>query len=662
MNKLFKKVFLLGLLLCLALGICGIAVACADESPSEIPSNDDETHTVTYTVTVTCDDAVILSIVKVQLKSEDGTSATEAKRLTKGSVSFELEGGAYTVEITDAAGYEYAATTLTAENPTATVALVPEGTLSDGGSVETVTYTVTVTLPDDTPVTDLMVQLSATAPSGEGNGTHSAMTNSAGIATFSLPAGTYEVHIDENQTTYPALYTFNNAKYTVSATALDITVVFDPAPLMKFTVGLVYANKSPVEGLTVALHRTTNNENTGNQVAPTATASAVTDSEGVAVIEAPAGAYTIVLPDCPANYGYQKGLVVDTNSPNIPNPALKIGPIELTELGTDLYNRITVAEGTHNFTATAKRKEFYFQFNSPSKAGYYLFEGFGDTYDSASGGGNVDTYFKLYGASNAYINPNPIATADDENGLHFVYELPIESKYLGGNIWVFSVGVDCNLKGDETADFGFTITYDREINEATEVTLSPHATQTKSAYNAPADSTFTRLSYDDVDKLFKDANGVYHYGSADGPVVLVLLSGNTYPLGMDNSFEGALLESGGMGFTYSTYEPDDDNVITYYNLYEYFLPEYIAAANSAGMHPLVEELKLFLQHYYGCAGMYEYPELSGWPTDTEGGFLFACGYFKSDAPNTAAYDTYEVALTTDDKAWYAYRRKQTNER
>ena len=640
MNKFLKKILYLGLLICFVLALGGIVAACDDKEPTREPSvsGGNETQTVTYTVTVTCDDPIILSTVKVQLKKEDGTAATEATSLKKGSVSFELDAGAYTVELTGASGYEYAAATLTAEAPTATVALVPEGTLQ-GGGVNKVTYAVTVTLPDGSPVANLMVQL----------GSQPAMTNSAGVATFSLPAGTYAVKIDENQTTYPALYTFDNAKYTVSATTLTLTVVFDLAPLMDITVGLVYSDNSPVEGRTVALHRTTNSEGQGRQVSPVATATAVTDSDGVAVIEAPAGIYTIVLPDCPANYSYQKGLIVETSAPNMPDAALNIGPIVLTELGTNVYNGIPIAAGkTYNVTVTADRAFYYFEF-SADRAGYYRISSFG-TYGDNGTATDVDTYLEYYaGTKGGYINTTPLERADNENDPHFIYDFLVDSddpSYLANNYWFFGIGSRVTLAGNETLSFSFTVEFVQEYVPPTRVTESPHATQKKSGYDAPENSTFTRLSHSDVNKLFVDLDGVYHYGSADGPIVFVLLSGDTYPRGMAASFEGALAESGGTGFMFSTGIPDDNNVITVYNLFENFLPEYIAASNGKGMHPLVEELKLFLQQYYKTNGIFA---TLNWPQSAEGGFLFACGYYKSaDEPAATANRSADAALTLDE--------------
>ena len=645
MQRFFKTILYLGLLLCLMLGVVSVAAACTDE-----PDENEEIQSVTYTVTVTCDDAIILSTVKVQLSKEDGTAATEAKSLTKGSVSFELEKGTYTVVITGAAGYEYAETTLTAENFTATVALVPEGTLSGGNTdEEDVTYTVTVTLPDNTPIANLMVQL----------GSHLAKTNSAGVATFSLPAATYKVHIDENQTAYPALHTFDNAKYTVSATVLNITVVFDPVETMDFSVGLVYKSGSPVVGMTVALHRTTNDENAGKKVDAVATASAVTNSKGVALISAPADMYTVVLPDCPANYSYQQGLIVETSAPNIPDPASKIGAIVLTELGTDVYEGIPITAGnTYSVTVKKTRSLYYFEF-STDKAGYFRISSAGKYSDNGLDR-DVDTYLEYYaGTKSGFINPYPLETADNENGSHFVYDFLVdnnEPSYLKNNYWFFGIGARANLANDETCTFSFTVEFVKSYTPPTEVTLSPHATQTKSAYTAPANTIFTRLGFFDIDALFKDNDGVYHYGSADGPVVLVLLSSETYfPLGMDTSFQGALLESGGIGFTFSTNVPDSNNVITHYNLYEHFLPEYIAASNSDGMHPLVEELKLFLQQYYKSSGIYE---ALGWPQDAEGGFRFACCYFGDDTPTNCLTAHNTVMLAVDDKNLYAHNPKK----
>ncbi len=114
--KLFKRIMLAALALCMALGIVGIVTACGKSKPK----------TVDYSVTVTCDEADVLTSVKVALTKESGEAVTggEAKSLTEGKATFTLEEGTYKVVLSGyPETYEYAAATVSKASPNATVAL-----------------------------------------------------------------------------------------------------------------------------------------------------------------------------------------------------------------------------------------------------------------------------------------------------------------------------------------------------------------------------------------------------------------------------------------------------------------------------------------------------------------------------------------------------------
>ena len=81
-KKLLFFVLIAAMTVALSLGI----VACGEEK------------TVTYTVTVTCEDESVLSGVKALLE-KDGKKS-EDKALSGGKASFELEAGSYTVVLT----------------------------------------------------------------------------------------------------------------------------------------------------------------------------------------------------------------------------------------------------------------------------------------------------------------------------------------------------------------------------------------------------------------------------------------------------------------------------------------------------------------------------------------------------------------------------------
>lgn len=116
--KLFKRIMLATLSLCMTLGIVGFLAACGDTKNN----NDD----VEYTVTVTCDDASVLTGVKVGLATAQGGSVEggEAKPLTGGKATFTAAAGTYNVVLTGVPEtYEYKNKTVSKEVPAVAVAL-----------------------------------------------------------------------------------------------------------------------------------------------------------------------------------------------------------------------------------------------------------------------------------------------------------------------------------------------------------------------------------------------------------------------------------------------------------------------------------------------------------------------------------------------------------
>lgn len=210
--KIFKRILTIGLALCTLFSLIALT-ACGDDTTDK---------KTTYTVTVTCENPLTLNGVKVQLKAADGTVAGESN-LSNGVANIELDAGTYTVVLAERlsgvlADYTYDSKTVTAENPSVTVALV-----SKMENAEKIDYTVTATLPDGTPVADITVQLCG----GPVYVCNTATTNSSGVAVFNVPAGDYEVHIEEIE--WPDGYTFDDNKYKMDENGGSITVKFDVA-------------------------------------------------------------------------------------------------------------------------------------------------------------------------------------------------------------------------------------------------------------------------------------------------------------------------------------------------------------------------------------------------------------------------------------------------
>ncbi len=214
MKKFLSAILALG---CMAASAIGFA-ACDPGS-----SNPPPTGTINYTVTVEGleDDPVTLATVQVTLMQGD-TEMTEATALEGNVATFSLAPDTYSVKLTGALSqFEWTETFVTATAPNAKITLTEKGG-SDPGET-TIRYTLTLQLPDGTPVEGVIVQLCG-GPSGN---CFPKTTDANGVAEFDLAAGEYEVHIED---TLPSGYTFDNTKYTMSAQGGALTVTLTALP------------------------------------------------------------------------------------------------------------------------------------------------------------------------------------------------------------------------------------------------------------------------------------------------------------------------------------------------------------------------------------------------------------------------------------------------
>lgn len=129
--------------------------------------------------------------------------------------------------------------------------------------------------------------------------------------------------------------------------------------------------------------------------------------------------------------------------------------------------------------------------------------------------------------------------------------------------------------------------------------------------DAPLDGT---LEYE------KDAEGFYRVGGTDGPLLCATVARE--PRGYDVSFEG--MYQNGQSFT-------DTDGKTYSRDYYPLLSAYAEKANKDGVYPLNDELKTFLNVFLknGTAKEWIQTQLGTLPEGEE--WLFACGYYKTEA-------------------------------
>lgn len=206
MKKFIKSLIVFALTLLVTAGIVALS-ACGSGK-------------LKYTVNVECEDApLVLGGLEIQLKNSDGAVVAKADA-AGGSASFELEKGEYTVILVEKAGFEgliedyvYAIKSISESSPTADIRLTP----AEGEETEEIEYNVTLVKPDGTPVPLVSVQLCG-GPTGS---CYSKRTDENGVAAFSLPAGEYEVHIEQKISGF----TFDNNEYKMGSTGGNLTVL-----------------------------------------------------------------------------------------------------------------------------------------------------------------------------------------------------------------------------------------------------------------------------------------------------------------------------------------------------------------------------------------------------------------------------------------------------
>ena len=200
MKKIYR-LFALICALCAAVGVLALS-ACGDGN---------ESGTVNYTVTVRCEEnTTVPNGLNIRLKT--GETVAAEKSAKGGTVTFALEKGTYTVELVEAKnfeglllGYTYTPVTLTPDKPTATIDIVPAAE-----EAENIAYSVKVLKPDGTPAANVRIQLCG-GPA-DAYACHDGTTGSDGVASFTLLAGNYDIHID----TPPEGFAFDNNAYKMT--------------------------------------------------------------------------------------------------------------------------------------------------------------------------------------------------------------------------------------------------------------------------------------------------------------------------------------------------------------------------------------------------------------------------------------------------------------
>lgn len=205
-----------------------------------------------------------------------------------------------------------------------------------------------------------------------------------------------------------------------------------------------------------------------------------------------------------------------------------------------------------------------------------------------------------------------------------------------------------------------------EVNE----TLSKYGNQDGELYGVPMDGT-AKLVYSSADKY-------YHLGTADGPLVVVKITGSLDTSRFEAGCALAYMElvSGQLAtYKFITRRENGEDTVDYtkflrgFDEYDYTdgthgpvpsIPKEIATqtyyakfVNDDGVYPLTEELKVFLEKFYGAnatAFSWQIPK----NVKAENAWLFPCYYYDDKTEADAIVKDYKfVSLTEEGKTYNA---------
>ena len=442
-KKLLFFVLIAAMTVALSLGI----VACGEEK------------TVTYTVTVTCEDESVLSGVKALLE-KDGKKS-EDKALLGGKASFELEAGSYTVVLTGVpAEYTYEQKTVTESAPNVSVALTKK---SDQPADGLVSYTVAVTCEDESVLSGVKVRLMLGTTVAE----EKALSD--GKADFKLQPGNYIVTL----TGVPAGYTYETKTFTSPNTAVTIalTKVSSSADItVKVAAGKdMFGEDRPetlLQNAQVDFYR--------SETDMRPVASATTNGSGVAHFDTlAAGTYRL-----------------SVNGKEIPNFVVKDGAATVTlneKLGSEVAPLVwTVGENEVPFTQ--------------------------EVLDSLAGEGTdagENIYYTLVvqegGVYSFDADENALVTSDIfEDGLSYT-DRHLAVTLAAGTVYTFA----CSSGGEVNGTFGYTVTVTKGNTQEGGTTPDPDTPDVPEKPTAPWRGSGTEADPYEIETLVGEFKDVY---------------------------------------------------------------------------------------------------------------------------------------------------------
>lgn len=301
------------------------------------------------------------------------------------------------------------------------------------------------------------------------------------------------------------------------------------------------------------------------------------------------------------------------------------------------------AEGAGDYTLTIKNKQPAMLYFRPAQSGEYTL-----TIASGASGYRIDQI--------SQANHDPIIGAGSDNG-SVVFQATDSELFDGNgkptpNVWIFRF---TSTAATPAYPIEISVTIERtgDAFEKQKVTENAVVTERLTQY---ADQTgkLTAVGVTGA-QVVKGGDGYYHYGNANGPVVVIKLKGAIPPfyVGEENKkLDFSTLDKEDIGW-YTFYKNSDDTHYYFVN-YASFLRGYTAYSdnptieveeyylkyvNKDGVYPLNDELKVFLQYVARNNASW----LSGSVSNAQSDCLWLfSAYYYDDAAETAAS---EIDLT-----------------
>lgn len=375
----------------------------------------------------------------------------------------------------------------------------------------------------------------------------------------------------------------------------------------KYTVTVADYFGNPITGIVVQLMQNGDMDSMG-----------VTDASGVASFKKSGGEYTLALDFAGGEAEASKylfdlnSLVLNEQNPNVTVVLYqKVTDFEALQKGTVAYEAGKICEGAYRVDVAANDTT-YFVFR-PARAGIYEF--------GVVGGGKIDIGY--YGDPN-FITDTSIAVV--ENGK---FRLEIRSTFIGeteDTTTPYVIGLTSRSAKSCVLTVEHVGTPEKSPEE--DAWREIHATEKYLTAPAPTTGRFTALDLKQagLTVVLNEADGYYHLGTADGPVVYVLIKEPSSYADLLPSFIQQL-GTGSLG----VYFYDDNGKYLYKELYNELFTEYAEVCNTDGATPMTKELADAIKNLGDFRGWWDFPDQDIFGDaliPVEVAWLFACGYYQ----------------------------------